>query len=267
MLKPEFETLPLNSSSNLTVILTIWKRNNLLEQLDSLFSQTVKPSVIWVIQCENHVNISQIFKYYPEISYLKSSVDLKYFGRFSFAQYVKTKYVWIVDDDVIPGKKWIEKCLHTSSRGDYIISCAGRRIPNNCYFLGTRNEIEKHYFGDITPSFTFHFCKENTLVDFGCNGWFFQAEWIKTFWQVPPLTLDMSEDMHLSAVCKLKLDVKTIVLSQNNEENTGNLKIAYGRDEFASWTKRGFYEKREEVLHYLIDNLGWKPILWNNNYK
>lgn len=254
----------LDPENGITIILTAWKRNYLEEQLKALFNQSIRPAKIWIIKYENHLDISEITTKYAGVDFIYSSINLKYFGRFSLAQYVTTKYVWILDDDVIPGRKWIENSLNISSKGNYIISCAGRRIPNNTYFLGKRNEIEKHYFGDITPGFPFHFCKEDTLVDFGCNGWFFQAEWIKTFWQVPPLTLEMSEDMHLSAVCKLKLAVQTIVLQQTDEESTGNLKIAYGRDQFASWTKPWFYEKREKVLHYLIDDLGWKPVLWEN---
>ena len=256
--------LILDGIGDVVVILTVWKRNYLEEQIKALTSQSIKPANIWVIKYENHLNTKLVLAKYPGVKLIDSSINLKYFGRFSIAQFVNTKYVWILDDDVIPGEKWIEKCLNLSSIGNYIISCAGRRIPKNTYFLGTRNEMHKHYFGDITPGYNYHFCKENTLVDFGCNGWFFQTEWIRTFWQVPPLTLEMSEDMHLSAICKLKLGVQTIVLGQLDEGGTGNLKIAYGRDQFASWTKPGFYEKRENVLNYLIDDLGWRPILWDN---
>ena len=145
------------------------------------------------------------------------------------------------------------------------ISSAGRRIPPNTYFLGNRDEIEKYYFGDISKGVNYNYNSVQVEVDFGCNSWFIKSEWISTFWQVQPATLEMAEDMHLSVAALLKLGVKTIVLRQTTLEDTGNLKINYGRDAFASWTKPDFYQIRESVLRYLIDKLKWKPMLWESD--
>ncbi|TDE17059.1 glycosyltransferase [Dyadobacter psychrotolerans] len=197
-------------SSGLTVILTVWKRNNLKEQLQALQNQTIRPNQIWVLQNEKYVNAEDIINKFPQVQYIKSSINLKYFGRFSLAQYVNTKHVWILDDDVVPGKKWIEMCLNMQSVNSCIISCAGRRIPNETYYLGDRKDIFKYYYGDVSPGLAYHFCENNTVVDFGCNGWFFEKKLIELFWSTPPLNLEMSEDMHLSAICKLKLASKQL---------------------------------------------------------
>lgn len=255
-------SVELSQENNVTVVLNVWKRRYLEEQLKSIFTQTIRPSAIWIIQYENHFNVNSILNKYSGLEYLYSSLNLKYFGRFSFANHAKTDYIWILDDDVIPGIKWLENSLAACERHDAIVSSAGRIIPRGQFYLRYRPENESYFVGDITKNTSYNFCQEDTIVDFGCNGWLIKTDWLEEFWAHPPLTLDMAEDIHLSAVCKSRLGVNTIVLKQTCEETSGNLKIAYGRDQFASWTKPGFYDLRKIVLEYLINELKWKPLLW-----
>src|SRR3546814_7516813 len=37
-----------------------------------------------------------------------SPVNFKYYGRFQLSLQAKTKYVWIFDDDVLPGSRFLE---------------------------------------------------------------------------------------------------------------------------------------------------------------
>lgn len=248
--------------AEVTVILTVWKRNNISEQLNALSNQTEKPFQIWICHYEDYINIDLAKKRFPYISIIKSDINFKYYGRFALAHFVKSKYVWILDDDVIPSNNWLEESRKTCELENAIVSSAGRVIPNGDYMPERMQNVRDYFFGDVTPNIPYAFCEENTIVDFGCNGWLLKSEWIKTFWQVPACTLETAEDIHLSAVCKMKLGVSTIVLRQINERTTGNLKIAYGRDAFASWTKPGFMESREKVIRYLVEQQGWRPLLW-----
>ncbi|MGJ1323429.1 hypothetical protein ACR780_12105 [Sphingobacterium faecium] len=75
-------------NKTVTVILNIWKRNYVEEQIDALLNQTHKPEKIWIIHYENYVETNYLKSKDPSIEILHSSINLKYFGRFSFAQYV-----------------------------------------------------------------------------------------------------------------------------------------------------------------------------------
>ena len=255
----EFEISDLD---NTTVILTVWKRNYLAEQLKNLLNQTEKPFQIWICHYEDHINIDWVKKKYPEINIIKSCINLKYFGRFAVGQFVKSNYIWILDDDVIPSINWLKNSKKICQEENAIVSGAGRIIPDGDYMPERMSNIDKYFFGDVTPNYLHNFCDSDTVVDFGCNGWFFKTEWIKNFWRIPPITLDIAEDMHLSATCKLLHGIKTIVPKQTDIDTSGNLNITYGRDEFASWLKPGFIEQREKVIRYLIQEKNWKPILW-----
>jgi hypothetical protein len=259
--KPEEQSQTLGMP-RVTVILTLWKRNYIEEQIEALLSQTVKPSEIWIYQCGDYVCTDRLMEKYDNLQLIKSSVNLKYFGRFSLAYYINTEYAWILDDDVIPSTTWIERCIQRSMIEPVIISCAGRRIPKHS--LSSDHEIERdaHFFGDVSEGVGHSFCNQETIVDYGCGGWFLPTEWIKTFWQIPPSTLENAEDIHLSAACMLKSRAKTIVLRQLDITESGNIRVQYGRDQFSSWTSPGFEAARENVVNYLVKQFGWSPMLW-----
>src|SRR5882762_781524 len=109
-----------------TAILTIWKRNHLEEQINRLLAQVIPPEEIWVYQCHNHVKIKNILKKFPNVKYQFNTNNLSYFGRFSLGLHVKTPYLYILDDDVIPSLNWIENCLKTCSDNNSIVGSSGR---------------------------------------------------------------------------------------------------------------------------------------------
>ena len=251
-----------DGSDGITVILTVWKRDHLREQLDCICNQSDQPVRIWVYQCGNYVDVDNILKGYSGIDLIKSTVNLKYFGRFLLAQFVETRYVFIVDDDVIPSLNWLNICRTKCEELNSIISSTGRIIPRNDYLPERMINVKDFFYGDTTSYLGYNFCKADTVVDFGCNSWFIRSDWIKTFWKTAPYTLETAEDIHLSASCMLNLDIDTVVPKQINEETSGNLRKDYGKDMYATWLKPDFQESREGVLRYFIDHLGWTPQLW-----
>jgi hypothetical protein len=257
----------LDQHTDLTVILTVWKRNHLQEQINALFHQTVLPSYVWIYQCGNYVNLTKCLKKYPCIEWIKSSVNLKYFGRHTLAKHAETAYTWILDDDIIPGKRWIENCLEICDAKDAIVCRSGRIIPPGDLFPGVvkdQHYLKQYFIGDNKLVNGINICEENTIVDYGCSSFFFKTEWEQHFWSIWPNTFQNGEDMHLSASCKIRNDILTIVPKQTSTENSGNLKPAYSFDDHASWKKKGFNKEREGVVRYLIKEMGWKPMLWKN---
>ena len=251
-----------------TIVLSLWKRSYFEEQLKALLSQSRLPEAIWIIHCESHVEIaSQIEEYkqiLPSIFYIRSDVNLKYFGRFSLAMHTQSEYVWLLDDDIIPGRKWLETAYEKCRSLNTIVCCTGRIIPKNDFHpeRAASGDIPEFFIGDCYNSADFNYCPRDTVVDFGCNSYFMRTEWLKDFWAISPFTLSMGEDIHLSAALKMLRNVATLVPEQTCEETSGNLKKQYGRDENSSWLKAGFYDARAGILRHLILEKDWTPMLW-----
>lgn len=252
---------------DVTIILNIWKRPHLPEQLFCLLTQTVLPKEIWIIHYENYVQVDAIVntckECFENIQVVNSTKNLKYFGRFSLAVNVTTDFVWIIDDDVIPGKNWLKKCAEKCVSLNSIISCTGRIIPKGNFEPERIDEtIRKMCFIGDMEFISKNYCENDTKVDYACNSYFFRTAWLKAYWSVWPQTFLSGEDMHLSATCKTILDVDTYVLSQATEQDCGNLHKIYGCDDDATWRTSDFISLRRKILEYHILERNWKPILW-----
>lgn len=251
---------------NVTAILTVWKRDHIEEQISALLTQTIPPSEIWIYHCCNYVKPKfKLIKQHSKIKYQFNTSDIGYFGRFSLGLQCKTPFLFIMDDDVIPTPNWIETCIQLCSEQNSIISSAGRIIPKGNYIpeiIRSKNYFRKFYFGDGENSDEKNFCSKNTFIDFGCNSWFFKTNWLNYFWSIRPYSFETGEDIHLSATCSISGEIKTLCPFQDGKETCGNLKKQYGLDYLASWRKPGFLEKRREILYYLINDCGWKPLKW-----
>lgn len=255
--------------ADVTIVLNIWKRHYFEEQLEALLKQSILPKEIWVIHYETHVDIQKALNkfriVFPNIIIINSGKNLKYFGRLSIAINANTKFLWFLDDDIIPGNNYLKNCLKNCIANNSIICCSGRIIPKNNLRPEefNPNTLKSIYIGDYPgEKKSFNYCATNSYVDYGCQSYFIKREWLSIIWSIWPITFLSGEDIHLSATCKLKLDIDTIVIQQTNLFNTGNLKIKYGRDKNASWRDSNFINIREKVFKYHIENNGWRPINW-----
>jgi hypothetical protein len=253
---------------DVTIVLNIWKRTHLQEQLNALLSQSVLPKEIWIIHYEKNVNIDPVveeFKnFFENIVVINSDKNLRYFGRFSIAININTEFSCLIDDDVIPGEFWIENCVKKCVSLNSIVSCSGRILPPNNFEPELSKTVDRglYFVGDIQYLFM-NYCDKDTQVDYACNFYFLKTEWLKAYWSIWPATFSTGEDIHLSAVCKYVLGVNTYVIEQKEKQYSGNLRKIYGNDEVASWKHSNFVDLRRQVFEYHILNNGWKPILWN----
>lgn len=264
-----FDTSEIKSENNkfsVTAILTVWKRNNLEEQIQALLVQTFPVDKIIVYHCGDFITPDFSLKdKYPNLHYQYNTGDLGYFGRFSTGLTAKSTHLYILDDDVIPSSRWIEYCLQLCESKTAIIASAGRIIPPDNYMpenISRMDYLTSYFIGDSTPNLNVNLCDEDTVVDYGCNSWFLKTSWLRYFWSAKPQTLDTGEDIHLSASCYLESGIQTICPKQDLMTVNGNLKKNYGFDDYASWKQQDFLIKREAVLREWIDVAGWKPRLW-----
>jgi GT2 family glycosyltransferase len=257
-------------NNSVTIIVTVWKRHYLQEQLQSLVNQTVLPKSIWIIQNENHIEIQSVVDAYrsvfPEIYIIHSQFNLKFFGRFSVATLVETEYTFLIDDDVIPSPGWLKTCLEKSKQYNAVISCTGRLIkPFSFRPEAWEGDDRRNYFlGDNQSDDAFNFLAADAQVDYGCNSYFIKTDWIRHFWSIWPATFLSGEDIHLSASLMLTAAIPTIVPRQLTEETSGNVKKFYSQDMLSSWRENTFLDIRQSVFEYLIREKGWKPVLWKN---
>ena len=251
--------------ADLTVVLNIWKRNHIEEQIEVLLAQTKLPKHIWILQYGEQMSIPSHLKESPFLHFFSASINLKYFGRYSLAQHCQTAYTWILDDDIVPSSTWIETCESVCESRNAIVCSNGRIIPKN-NFLPEKSRnvdyVKQHFIGDSQSLKGINLCEKDTVVDYGCSSFFFKTAWQKYFWHIWPQTFDTGEDMHLSATSKIMEGIVTIIPQQTSTHDSGNLKPAYSCDEHASYKKNDFIEKRAEVLSYLINRYKWVPILW-----
>jgi len=201
---------------------------------------------------------------FPEIYLIRCDMNFKFFNRFLLCCHVKTEYTLVIDDDVIPARRWLEICAEKCKEQNAVISCTGRIIASGNF---RPEELEDHekkpfFIGDNYNDEERNYVPEDTRVDFGCNSYFFKAEWIRHFWAIWPHTFQSGEDMHLSASLMITCSIPTIVPRQCSPEDSGNLKKFYSQDDLSSWRKPDFIDIRESVLGFLINDKKWKPILW-----
>lgn len=252
---------------DVTILLNIWKREHLEELLVCILSQSVLPKEIWIIHYEDYVesqNIINLYRqFFSNIILIKSEKNLKYFGRFSIAINVTTKFIWLIDDDIIPGEEWLSNCVNKCDKLNSIISCTGRIIPQNEFQPENTkiNDPHKVFVGDMKYVFR-NYCEEDTKVDYACNSYFFKTEWLSGYWSIWPASFLSGEDIHLSATCKYVLGIDTYVIQQLSNSDNGNIRKNYGSDDIATWKQSNFLTLREDILRYHIIKNGWKPIMW-----
>ncbi|MCO5551292.1 hypothetical protein L7F22_004791 [Adiantum nelumboides] len=108
-----------NESPKITVILNHFKRKTLCAQLDALKQQTIPFHKVWVLAfgSPSEYHFRRIVESYNDtrISFVSSTHDFKYYGRFQVAlQADGADYVYILDDDMIPGHKMLQILSHTA---------------------------------------------------------------------------------------------------------------------------------------------------------
>ncbi|GFZ17886.1 glycosyltransferase family protein 2 [Actinidia rufa] len=173
------------NTPKITVILNHFKKKTLCSQLDSLLHQTLPFHRFWVLAygTPNEVSLKKILDSYNDsrISVISSSYDIKYYVRFQMALQTEADFVYILDDDMIPGRKMLQILSHKDftfpSYTKFRSKEAGLYLPDPAY--------------DITAD-------RIVQVDYLSSSWFLSAELVKTLFIETPFTFTTGEDLHLS---------------------------------------------------------------------
>ena len=255
---------PREVTFDITCVCNLYKRpESLIRQLDAIENQSLKPKSIILYQdgisaAKYEVKLNNnMLQHFEE--YRRADSNTGVWSRFKFAMEVaKTKYVWVFDDDTIPGERWLENCmtqmLEHEDEGIYgtngIMMTDDHTYPSGGYFpVGWKNPV-----------------KVCTQVDFVGHSWFFKKKYLEYMFDGTEKLQELkyvAEDMCLSIKAK-EHGVKTYVPPHPVDDTNlwGSIPI-FGN----------IFGNAVEALSFSQDNLdlmqkavaiykysGWKPV-------
>lgn len=191
----------------ITVILNHFKRKTLCAQIDSLLHQTVPFHNVWVLSfgSPNELSLRRIVESYnnSQISFVSSSYDFKYYGRFQMALQSEVDFIYILDDDMIPGKRMLEILSHAGGTDKYrnsVLGSIGRILPfrQKDFSFPSYRKFRSKEAGLYLPDPAYDITVDRVVqVDFLSSSWFLSADLIKTLFVETPFTWMTGEDLHL----------------------------------------------------------------------
>lgn len=213
----------------ITVILNHFKRRTLCAQLDALNTQTVPFHSVWVLAfgSPSEDSFRKIVESYNDsrISFVSSTYDFKYYGRFQIAlQAEGSDYVYILDDDMIPGKNLLQILSHIAGTDKYsnaVLGSIGRVLPfrQKDYTFPSYRKFGSKEAGLYLPDPAYDIIVERILqVDFLSSSWFLSAEMVKTIFIETPFTFATGEDLHLSYQLQKYRDAGSFVVPINPKD-------------------------------------------------
>lgn len=245
------------------IILNHFKRKTLCSQLDSLLHQTIPFYRIWVLAfgSPNENSLRNIVESYNDsrISFVSSSYDFKYYGRFQIGlQSEDADFVYVLDDDMIPGKKILQILAHVAGTEKYknaVLGSIGRILPyrQKDFTFSSYRKYGAKEAGLYLPDPAYGITMGRIVqVDFLSSSWFLSADLVKTLFVESPITFATGEDLHLSYLLQKYRNAGSFVLPTDPED-----KETWGDSEH-----RLAYVSETTVIHKDIvqirDNQWWR---------
>jgi hypothetical protein len=185
---------------DVTAILTVYKRGEYLRmQVDALRAQTCPPAEIWVWCNDNEASTEDYSDLVDRV--LLSNTNWKFWGRFAIAALVRTPLVCILDDDVLPGPRWIENCMETLEAGhEGILGGSGVILPRSGgYSSALKVGWNGHHYDHVTE------------VDLVGHAWLFRKAHLQHMWAEEPASWENGEDIHFSYMALKHGGIRTLV--------------------------------------------------------
>ncbi len=235
-----------------SVIMNVYRRGNRFkEQLESIMRQTFKPSEILIWQ-NGADEISAPTE--NTIISARNSSNLGVWARFAYALNAKSEFIWMIDDDVLPGSRWLENALQTYAKSPGVIGSRG------LIFHSSRSYSLYDEFGPNFPN------NDIVEVDIVGHNWIFPKSYLAEFWGLlgnkfnSPLA---GEDIHLSYALQRNLGIGTFVPPHplDDQELWGELRLpAEESSEVAiSKSRQALGRFEDAYAHYI--KLGFSPLV------
>ncbi len=184
--------------------ITVFRRPALTaHQLRALDEQSKPPQATWAYV--DHGGIPLDEQALAAVPQSRNNINRGPWPRFMLAMQATTKFVAILDDDVVPGSQWIEQCTKLCEQHDVIISVSG--------VIYTEDRWDAVYeIGPLNPN------EQTARVDAGRQGWFMRTDTLWKLMQSRPLSQNSNTgwDIHIAAMAKAH-DIPMIVLPYTAE--------------------------------------------------
>lgn len=233
-----------NDNCNYSVILTGYKRPEYLSaQIEAVFSQTIKPSSVYVwvnnVSCFEDVHDERV-------KFIRSDENFSFWARFYFLGMVRSEFILLLDDDTIPGKKWVQNCYDSFKKQPGIYGTNGIKLRGDFYYPNT-------CFGWKNPN------EKAVHVHLVGHSWFFKQEYVQYMTKEKPLTYENGEDIFFSYSCKKYGGLNTYVPPhpKDDKEMWGSVSGHKGEDgKGVSKDLENHYSVRTSIVkHYM--SKGW----------
>lgn len=189
------------SKPTVAALLNVYMRGEHLEkQIGALLEQSVPPDRIYIWQNGDHFEIPEHILKMAVVS--RCNENLGVWARLAFALNIREDYICMLDDDTIPGDKWIQNCLSTLKTHQGLLGTRGLRFKSPASYRWADE------FGWNSPN------EEIVQVDIVGHAWFFKRELLQAFWsEAPsePFTPTAGEDIHFSFAIQKHLGLNTYV--------------------------------------------------------
>ena len=244
-------TAPQIRRDTVSVVLNVFKRSaNYEAQLVAIKAQTHPVTEILVWENGNDSVPPQTASVHA-----RSSKNLGVWARFAFALNATSDFVWMIDDDSIPGPEWLASALAAHHQTGGLIGSRGLRFRTpDSYTLYDE-------FGPNNPN------SEIVEVDIVGHNWVFPRFWLGQFWSLGSSRFNnplAGEDIHLSFIAQTAYGAGTFVPPHpfGNRAAWGEqpaLEADFGSDESAISRDLSSMRKFEEAYQHYIA-LGFAPL-------
>lgn len=238
------------------VVLTVYKRQTLSDQLLAAASQTLKPLVIHVHHNDNYIScdyvkshIDSFQKQYTDIRvhYTHYMQNSRFHTRFFTAYMLETEYVSIWDDDQLPEKTWLEKNIQFSIQHSNALTGGNAR---NFKKIRSDGQIEQAASESSHPT-------PEGYVDFVGHVWTLRREYIRFFLADIQYTYYTGEDIQLSFSLQ-KRNIPSFFAGRSY--NMHNPDTRHSSDKDATFrTKDLKYHYTRNLLFCQVLQAGFKP--------
>lgn len=239
--------------NKVSVVLNVYKRSeHFSAQIEALLEQSVTPFEILVWE-NGEERVPD--EYRDRVTVTRSEKNLGVWARFSYALNAKGDYILMLDDDTVPGRRWIENCLSTILLSPGLLGTRGLRFATRHSYAGY-SELGLYAPNELVER-----------VDIVGHAWFFKRELLGAFWaeysnRFPE---DLSgEDIHFSYAIQKVLGQGTFVPPHpaDNQELWGShpaIARTLGSDDAAISSSKGALGKFERALKHYV-SLGFQLV-------
>ncbi len=181
-------------------MLNVFKRaENLERQLSAVRGQSIKPFeiLIWENGVETTPNALR-----EDVIIARATENLGVWARFAFALNARGDFICMLDDDTIPGSRWLENCYKTMLIKPGLLGTRGIVFENSLSYSMHRD------VGVYVPN------EEIEEVDVVGHSWFFRKEWLGYYWSELDNKFEedvAGEDIHFSYILQKHLNLPTLV--------------------------------------------------------